>query len=266
MKILKPDVQLIGLDYGIYIAEKIGMLLPPDVDCVIGIPRSGLLFANIIAVKRGWPLSTPDLFPTVVWQTKEKIVAGFKKIVIVEDSTWTGAQLHTAKLLIKQKTPDVTILTVSLFASSQSHYLSDFVGSRYPSHKFTAFEWNLAHASYKEWGDLCVDLDGVICRGNDPYIIPNCEIRAIITSRPETERETTERWLADHKVRYKELKMSSSSNQGILDISVSHKVREIKKISPLWFWESDGREARLIAKRTRIPVLCIDEMKIYKQH
>ena len=36
--------------------------IPNEFDVIIGIPRSGLLVANLIALKFGRPLSTPELF------------------------------------------------------------------------------------------------------------------------------------------------------------------------------------------------------------
>lgn len=268
LQLYKPSPHLVGLDYGIFLAQKLAERVPSDIDCVIGIPRSGVIFASIIATKRGLPLATPDLFIRgEIWQTKARVKPeDMRKVLLVDDSVFSGEQLDATIELLKGFNPELEILPAMLITSAMSSEKIGLYGIKIGDLAYYDFEWNLAHATHNGWGPTATDLDGVICvegRPDEPYIIPNFEIQAIVTSRPENERCSTERWLKEHNVRYGALIMLRGSKR-LGDIAVNHKVGALKKLKPLWYWESDKREAMLISKRAKIPVLCFQDMKVYK--
>lgn len=269
LQLYKPTPHLVGLDYGLLLAQKLAERVPADIDCVIGIPRSGLIFASIIATKRGLPLATPDLFVRgELWQTQTKVKPEeIRKVLLVDDSIFSGEQLDATISFLKGFNPRLKILPAVLMTSTMASKKVQLYEIKFGDLEYYNFEWNLAHVTHGGWGGpTATDLDGVICvegRPDEPYIVPNFEIQAIVTSRPENERDATEKWLRNHNVRYGTLIMLNG-NKRFGDIAVNHKVGALKKLKPLWYWESSKREAMLISKRARIPVLCFEDMKVYK--
>jgi hypothetical protein len=257
--------------------------LPNDFDAIIGVPRSGLLFANVLASKLGLPLSTPDNYVQgIAWQSNHVKIATskFNKVLIVEDSVFSGRQIAKAEKKIKAFNPTIQIQKASLFVTPKAKKKVDFycIIKKPPN----IFEWNLLTAT-DIFGKLCVDMDGVLCKDcprevdSDesayvrwlgtvkPKLIPNFEIEAIITSRLEKYRGQTEEWLRLYGVKYKRLFMlnlNSKSDKTFAGV-VDYKAGLIKKIRPFWFWESSLNEAIAIHKQVQIPILCTERMVIF---
>lgn len=60
-KIILPEhIEIITIRDAVTSTLKWAEIIPRDFDVIIGVPRSGLLFANVLASKLGLPLSTPD--------------------------------------------------------------------------------------------------------------------------------------------------------------------------------------------------------------
>lgn len=103
-------------------------------------------------------------------------------------------------------------------------------------------------------------------RNAKPYLIPAFEIDTIISMRLEKYRSDTEEWLARHDVRYGKLMLCDvqigEEREG--KRLVQHKIELLLKTKPWWFWESSFSEAKQIWEATKIPVLCIDEMVLFR--
>jgi len=54
-------------------------------DIILGIPRSGLLVANIIALKLGKPLSTPELLQRKLWKSNRRMIKR-ESVVLINNS------------------------------------------------------------------------------------------------------------------------------------------------------------------------------------
>lgn len=78
-------------------------------DCIIGIPRSGLMVANQIALNFGLPVSTPDNFiVNIVWQTKSlELCTKFKYILVIEDCVQYGHELQYEIQRLRDFFPDI---------------------------------------------------------------------------------------------------------------------------------------------------------------
>lgn len=235
--------------------------LSNDYDCIIGIPRSGLWVAGIIALKLGLPLSTPTSFMRgESWYTLHLPLKKFKKILLVEDDVLYGKQLLKHKRSLQAFNPDLKIETASLFATSNGSRLVDYYYQvRNPP---LLYEWTLL-TNMARIGKLAVDLDGVLCKedSSEPYLIPKFPIEAVITSRPETQRILTMDWLIRNNVSYKSLEMLSTPERN-LAIFIDHKVEVLEKVRPFWFWESEPAQATAIHSKTHIPVLCTATMEL----
>ncbi len=250
--------------------------LPRDVDMVIGVPRSGLLFANIIAQKMGLPLATTDTIGTP-WQSKHiSSVKKFNKVLLFDDSYRSGAALHEElDRLISLGFDRDSIVTASLIVSEKGRSVVDYYATLIDGPRL--FEWNMLHKNMK----LATDLDGVLCENPPsrvrhdefayerwleqarPYLIPTFEIDTIITARLEKYRHVTETWLRMNGVAYKHLVMSNAlSRQEQRERGPVHKVAELQRNTPAIYWESSFKEAVIISSQVSIPVLCTDEMKL----
>jgi uncharacterized HAD superfamily protein/hypoxanthine phosphoribosyltransferase len=253
---------------------------PRSYDLIVGIPRSGLLVANIIALKLAKPLATPDLFlEEQFWLSKsikrEKMI---KSILLVDDSINSGKTMNQAAQVILQRFNNIDLTTAVLIATNKTDQMVDLYYK--VVRKPRVFEWNLLHAK-KGKGKIACDMDGVLCENCPPgvsknkelyiqwlidarpYLIPAFTIDAIVTSRMEKYRLETESWLSKHNVRYKELIMwdlqSKQDRKGQRD---RHKIEVLAIIRPDIFWESSFRQATQIWRTTHIPTICIDKMKL----
>lgn len=259
--VLDRQIQLVSLPMGVYVAEKLAMKLPQHYDCVIGVPRNGLLFANIIASKLGLPLSTPENFlRNEIWQSKKVEKPSFyNRVLLLEDSyALTSTQLTIVTQQIKRQFPNLEIETASVFINPDATGTVDYYGIIKQPHNI--FEWNLLTAC-GVFGSLCMDLDGVLCKNSNPqqpYLIPKFPIQAIITARFENERLETEKWLVAQGLKYERLLMRSDNSVSNIDF----KVQWLKKLKPFWFWESEHGEALTIHKKTKLPVLDVETMTI----
>ena len=260
---------------------------PQRYDLVVGVPRSGMFIASLIALKLGKALTTPDLLQQGKYWHSVKVkdrlpLDQTNHILLVDDSMDTGRAMSRAVEAIRSVYSDIKITKACLIIREESKDAVDLY------HKVVkpprSFEWNILHrkiASHWGHGRLAVDLDGILCAnpppGTDadeeaylewlsaakPYLIPAFEIDAIVTCRLEKYRPQTEEWLRKHGVRYGELHMwdlpTKSERRGRF---AQHKVDMLLRVKPDMFWESNWDQSQAIWKRTRIPTLCIDQMTL----
>ena len=258
---------------------------PERFDLIVGIPRSGMFVASLIALKLGKALTTPELLQqgkywhsTVVDETIP--LDGAARVLLVDDAVYSGNSIARAEQSIRSVYKDLSIARASLIVDKMSKSKVDYCYKLVEPPR--VYEWNILHrkiASQFGNGTLAVDMDGVLCencpRAADedeklyvewlsrahPYLIPSFEIDAIVTSRLEKYRPETERWLRKHGVRYKDLHMwdidDKSRRKGKFD---AYKSKILLKLKPDLYWESNWGLAKAVWKKTSIPTLCIDEM------
>lgn len=249
-------------------------------DIIVGIPRSGLLVANIIGLKLGIPVTTPELFINgIYWKSnlipeKEE----YTKILLIDDSIFSGKSIEDNMLILNQSRKDIIITKAALMVTNESKSLVDLHYKMVPYPRL--FEWNLLHASK---GKLASDMDGVICekcppgvdrdeelyikwiKNAKPYLIPAFEIDLIVSNRLEKYRADTEKWLTRHGVRYKELVLwNLQYKQERNGKFAQHKIEVILQYKPDMVWESSFHESKQIFRVTRIPTLCVDEMMLMR--
>ncbi len=258
--------------------KKLAKIIPNEFDVIVGIPRSGLFVADIIATKFGRPLTTPDLFiKNEFWENAlirtPKII---KKVLIVDDSVGEGTALKKAKEKLLEFDPKLIIKTASPFSLTSGKDSVDYV--LFIKKPDCVFEWQIIHGS--KYTTLSCDMDGVLCedcpwginlmeeeyihwmQNAKPFMIPINKIDTIITSRLEKYRKITETWLKKNNVKYKNLIMLNLGDDynKTLEVVIKFKSAALKKYNSDWFWESDFRQAFEINKNTKIPILCTKEM------
>lgn len=258
---------------------------PQRYDLVIGVPRSGMFVASLIALKLGRPLTTPELVVKgEYWHSrvvKDKLpFSAVRNVLLVDDSMDSGRAMARAEEDLRALDDTINVHKACLIVRPDKRTEVDLYYKLLEPPR--VFEWNILHrkiASYFGHGVLAVDLDGVLCAncppgvdGDEaqyldwldnarPYLIPEFEIDAIVTCRLEKYRPQTVGWLEKHNVKYKQLCMwdidSKAERRGKL---AQHKIAELLRIKPDMYWESTAVQSEAIWKATSIPTLCIDEM------
>ncbi len=239
-------------------------------DLIVGIPRSGLMVASLIATSMAKPLATPD---RIMWISKSITPRSIKNILVVDDCITTGKSINTGFEKVREQYPEAVIHKGVLFANNDNKWMVDTYCRTLHGN---IFQWNLLHFKI---GAVGFDMDGVLCEecseGNDeetylkqmdsarPYLVPEFEIDFIITDRLEKYRPQTEKWLKDHGVRYKRLVMWNVPKRPERDASAAFKSEIIKGIDIRYYLESELKQAEAIWHATRTICVCTDEMKMF---
>ncbi|MBK5188824.1 MAG: hypothetical protein JJD97_11320, partial [Gemmatimonadaceae bacterium] len=206
--------------------------LPRDVDIVAGIPRSGLLVANLLALHLNVPMTdVAGLVEGRVIQSgarfkgsdPRQFLTKPRHVLVVDDSVCSGSAMQKVR--------------AQLAAAALPHRLSYAVVYMAPEARLDGhvdlyreivpmprvFEWNLMHGTVL--ANSCMDIDGVLCldptdeenddgesylrflRDTPALLLPTAPVGWLVTSRLEKYRAQTEEWLARHRVQYGELRM-----------------------------------------------------------
>jgi orotate phosphoribosyltransferase len=260
---------------------------PVSFDLIVGVPRSGMFIASLIALKLGKGLSTPELLQrgeywhSSVVRDRLRLDAS-THVLLVDDAVYSGNSMADAMKIIRSTYKDIQISQASLIVDKASKGKVDYYYKRVEPPR--VYEWNILHrkiASQFGNGILAVDMDGVLCAdcppnldkdevlymewltSARPYLIPSFEIDAVVTSRLEKYRDLTEVWLNKHGVRYKTLHMWDIETKAQRqDKFGAYKVNRLLSLRPDMYWESSWNLSKQIWEETKIPTLCIDRMTL----
>lgn len=262
--------------------------IPKDVDLVVGIPRSGLLVANLISLylnikltdveglKRGYVFNKGN---TAKCNNEINDIKDCRKILIVDDSVFNGDAIKRAKKELKDSPYKNKMIFMTVYTTE---YGKDKVDIYFEvCNPPRIFEWNLMRHNLLE--RCCFDIDGVLCldptyeQNSDekkydvflktatPLFLPNKKIGHLVTSRLEKNRKLTERWLKEHNIKYGNLKMMPYKNREErmkANNHAEHKAEYYKNTDTLLFVESSYVQAVKIAEIAKKPVFCIETQQI----
>lgn len=259
-------------------------ILPRDFDLIVGIPRSGMLPANLLALYLNKPYTDIHSFVNGhVYKAGERgqfiTVKEFKKILIVDDSVSSGSAIKKAKELLVGIDPDFEISFCAVYVPPGKELVVDYVFEIVPLPRY--FQWNIFnHTSLDK---ACFDIDGVLCvdptpEQNDdgpiyldfiknaaPLYIPGSLIGTLVTSRLEKYRTETENWLKQHNVKYKKLIMLDLPDMYARQRAnnhAEHKASVYKENEYNLFFESSLRQALEINQLTGKPVFCTENFEM----
>lgn len=259
-------------------------ILPRDFDLIVGVPRSGMLPANLIALYLSKPFTDIHSFRNGhIYKSGERgqfiDVKEFKKILIVDDSIASGSAMTKAKDLVNEVSSDFEISYCAIYVVPGKEKLVDYYFEAVPLPRY--FQWNILNHTDLE--KACFDIDGVLCvdpkvEQNDdgpkyidfilnaePLYIPRSTIGTLVTSRLEKYRSETETWLAKNNVKYKNLVMldlpdmyarQKANNHAI------HKANTYKMSEYKLFLESSLSQAFEINRITGKPVFCTENFEM----
>lgn len=273
--------------------------IPHDVDFVIGIPRSGVIAAGIIAEFLNAPLIDVDSFakfgalPTGGRRSRfhRRPVTERSRVLVVDDTIFHGWSLRETKNKLapfaRKFGYEFVYLAVFLEGPNDGVdiWLEDLRRYTDGYTTFVLYEWNIFHHVPKLMGECIYDIDGVLCldppdeRSGQPYLdylpnavplfTPTVKVGELVTYRLEKYRELTEWWLYSQGVKYGALTMfpaKSYDERSGMGISPAAFKADIYRIRP-WaklFVESDDRQAREIYGLAGKPVYSVETNKIYE--
>jgi len=266
----------------------------PQFDAICGVPRSGLIPATYIALRRNIRLvelsdllRQPEGAITRAHLRPNNPVCRYNipygnKLLIVDDSSSVDSVTFTGLRAQLAAQTDLQITYGAVYRSSKKSlvdcYYREVAQPR-------MFEWNWWRNWWTQFA-LC-DLDGVLCedwkgksevtddlefakhvREVAPLYIPQMPIKAVVTSRIEKYRKETEKWLNKHNVMYSKLIMHPASTPELRRQMNDHAIQKAEAYMQIpegnLFIESDVKQAAQIFKLTQRPVLCIDSMTMFK--
>ena len=259
-------------------------ILPRDFDLIVGVPRSGMLPANLLALYLNRPYTDIDSFlnghiykagaRSQFFDKKE-----FKKILVVDDSVASGSALNEVKEKLQSVSADFDIKYCAVYVIPGKEKVVDYYFEVVPLPRY--FQWNfLNHTSLEK---ACFDIDGVLCvdplpEQNDdgekyrdfilhaaPLFIPGSKIGTIVTSRLEKYRTETETWLKENNVKYDELIMLDLPDMAARQKANSHGTHKAKAYNAkhhVLFVESELAQAIEINRLSKKPVLCTENFEM----
>ncbi|MEX0771819.1 MAG: phosphoribosyltransferase family protein [Balneolales bacterium] len=264
--------------------------IPQDVDLIVGIPRSGLLAGNLIALSLNIPIIDFDGFidnrkPRHGFSRKTKTQISFprdaKHVLIVDDTIFSGKSLAQVKDKIERATINQQMTYCTVYAAPNGFEKVDIFFERlFPT---TVFEWNIMQCAALK--DSCIDIDGVLCmdplnsENNDgpgylnflknarPLSLPSLKVGYLVTNRLEKYRKETEAWLSKHNIQYKKLHMldlPDAETRKRHNNYASFKALIYKSYPDSHFFiESNKSQAIGITRLAGKPVLCFSDKKLY---
>jgi len=242
-------------------------------DCVVGIPRSGMLPATILATQLQLPLSDVESYARgVIYDRSGRPVASRRRVLLVDDTSNRGGAMVRAVERIRHNAGSIFRFAVFGPYRGDLSIIDMFCeivsGPR-------AFEWNMAkHARLNRWG---FDMDGVLCRDptneeNDdgprylrfmrkagPMFLPKRPVGHIITGRLEKYRNETEYWLRKNGVEFGELHMMQHATKAERMAAGGRgqwKAGIVAQTGAEFFIESCPKQAGIIAREAGVPVWC----------
>jgi uncharacterized HAD superfamily protein/hypoxanthine phosphoribosyltransferase len=253
-------------------------IIPRDFDLIVGVPRSGMLPANLLSLYLNRPYTDIHSFMNGhIYKAGARgqffDIKQFKKILVVDDSVASGAALQECKENLKHLSADFDIKYCAVYVIPGKEKTVDYFFETVPLPRY--FQWNILNHTTLE--KACFDIDGVLCADplpeqNDdgekyidfilhapPLFIPGSKIGTIVTSRLEKYRKETEYWLKANNVKYNDLVMldlpdmaarQKANNHG------GHKAKAYMAKPYVLFVESELNQAMQINKIAKKPVLC----------
>lgn len=258
-------------------------IFPHNIDLVVGIPRSGMLPANLLSLYLNKPFTDIDSFiERKIYSSGQR--GSFidstitKNILVVDDSLLSGEAMSKVKERLVPMSDEFNIEYAAIFISSKHkekvNYYCEIID--YPR----IFQWNIFHHPFFI-PKSCFDIDGVLCpnppidddgplyceyiANAKPLYIPSVEIDTLITCRLEKYRKITENWLGKNKVRYKHLVMldfKTKEERARWGKHGEYKGQYYKGSNNLLFVESSLSEAVQIARISGKPVFCTETFEM----
>jgi hypoxanthine phosphoribosyltransferase len=271
-------------DLNLAIVNKLDKIRSLHIDLVVGIPRSGMLPASLIATHLQLPFIDVDGYNSNRWYIRNKKITVPSdipnkplRVLLVDDTINTGNAIRNVLGLLRKSND--TIVKFAVYGSPKNRPEDiDFVCEECPLPR--AFQWNIwKHNDAKNWA---TDMDGVLCRDPskkendkgprleqfyktaDTKFLFTKPVGCVITSREDRFRKVTEEWLSQNNITYEKLIMKPTGNPGGNQAHGKYKADILNQLPEIQLYiESDPKQANIISQLVNIPVWCTDNQKLY---
>lgn len=268
--------------------------VPADIDLIVGIPRSGMIPALMLAELLNKRCADLDAFIDghimsygVRGNLMQYALTHVKqKVLVIDDTIWTGNAITQARVKLALLQGHFDFIYCCVYAESENAkqmvdvYLED---SYRPGEKVLFKEWNVLHLPQRKTKASMWDIDGLLCKDPPddsdtaayerylpdaiPMVIPTTKIGALVTYRLECYRAVTEDWLCRHGIEYGQLLMFPSHNREERNHAQSpSRFKARQYAAATWaqvFYESETRQAERIHRLTGKPVFCYKNGQMY---
>jgi hypoxanthine phosphoribosyltransferase len=247
-----------------------------DWDLVVGVPRSGMVPAYMIALALN--INCTDISS---WVNNYPLKKGLtrcvrkdlnspweaQKVLIVDDSIMTGNSIRNEINAL----PDwlaARASTLAIYSGKPIRSDVDIILEFLPHPR--AFEWNIFH--HNVMSRSCICLEGMMSEnelcddtGTTRFrYLPSRDIDTIVTSQSESNRHKVEALLMDNGVSYRNLVMKKNNNNVMtIDSQVKFKVETFVASTADLFVEFNSYQAKLICREAGKPVFCFSDSRIY---
>jgi uncharacterized HAD superfamily protein/hypoxanthine phosphoribosyltransferase len=260
-------------------------ILPRDFDLIVGVPRSGMFPANLLALYLNLPVTDIDSFRNGhIYQAGERgktfNMTGIRKVLVVDDSISSGNAMNKCRILLQDLKDSYEIKYCAIYSTPENTKSVDYHFEILSYPRF--FQWNIMNHSILQ--KSCMDIDGVLCADptpeeNDdgekyrhfllnapPLFIPKVTIGTLVTSRLEKYRPETEAWLRKNHVKYNKLVMLDLPDMAARQRANCHASFKAKEYGSstdyMLFVESSMPQAAEINRLTKKPVLCTETFRM----
>lgn len=260
--------------------------LPRDIDIVAGVPRSGLLVANLLALHLNVPMTdVAGIVEGRVIQSGARFngsdarlfLSKPRHVLVVDDSVCSGSAMAKVKAQLAAAGLPHRITFAAVYMAPEARLDGHVDLYREVVDMPRVFEWNLMHGTVL--ANSCVDIDGVLCldptdeenddgeryarflRDTPPLLLPTAPVAWLVTSRLEKYRKQTAEWLARHEVRYGGLRMMQYPDMAARRAAQAYArfKADIYVETGAWlFIESDAALASKIAALSGRSVFCTE--------
>jgi hypothetical protein len=259
--------------------------LPPDLDAIVGIARSGVIPAGLLAAHLHLPLFS------IAQSSREVLDLGhggrldagrgkpLRRVLLVDDTVAHGRAMARCAPAVRSRFAPARLLRAAVYVHPENRRAVDLAGRLYPMPHF--LEWNLWNAGHGEW--MACDFDGILCEDIAPrddddgpryaallagirpkYLPRRRPVRLIVTGRLEKWRALTEEWLRRWGIRWQELLMHPGElGARTFDSIVRLKADAYAASRCATFVESDPGQARRIAELSGRPVVCPQAGRVF---
>ena len=266
--------------------------VPQDVGLIVGIPRSGMIAALMVAELMQRRCATLD-----------DLVAGRamscggrgtmmhagnpRRVLVIDDTVNRGRAMRKARrrLDLLSRVYDISYACVYAEGADARDIVDIFFEDIHrDGETMYLYEWNILHHYDRRMVTTMWDIDGLMCQEPPderdtaayeayletavPMVIPSTPIGAVVSYRLEKYRDVTERWLHGHGIEYRDLVMfqaDSREQRAALSYPGRWKAHIYKKSE--WaqlFVESSHDQAVRIAELSGKPCFCYEDGKLYK--
>lgn len=265
--------------------------IPHDIDLIVGVPRSGMIAALMLAELMNKRVADVEMF----LRGKMYECGGrgglmpqtdIRKVLVIDDTVFRGNAMTHVRERLSTISDMYTILYGCVYTDGPDAknfvdiYLEDIAGQDGP---LLMYEWNIFHHYPDVMEQTMWDIDGLLCKeppwDSDvkayeaylpkalPMVIPTAKVGAIVTYRLEKYREPTEVWLEKQGIAYNYLFMFPDDDAARRNNTISPAVFKSRVYKDAaWanlFYESDGAQARFIAFQTKKPVFSYEDGRVF---